>query len=235
MATPTQSPSEAKTIDILIADLTREKGWIDDNKGYIALRIMVWTGNTSKIRPQALHPETTAPAPAVSAAAPMTNVNAIFDPNDSASPFFLHPKEIPSLVLISTVLDGQNYHPWARAMEMALLSKNKLGFIDGTMAMPNVNDVKFPYWKRCNNMVSTWIMRSLSSEIAQTVIRHLLTCNCLRRCDCELLDKLQMQLDSDNLFAFLRGLNDSYGSVQSQIMMMKPLPSVDEDFLIVQQ
>nr|GMD39132.1 uncharacterized protein LOC109161700 [Ipomoea batatas] len=212
MATPTQSPSEAKTIDILIADLTREKGWIDDNKGYIALRIMVWTGNTNKIRPQALHPETTAPAPAVSAAAPMTNVNAIFDPNDSASPFFLHPKEIPSLVLISAVLDGRNYHPWARAMEMALLSKNKLGFIDGTMAMPNVNDVKFPYWKRCNNMVSTWIMRSLSSEIAQT-----------------------MQLDSDNLFAFLRGLNDSYGSVQSQIMMMKPLPSVDEDFLIVQQ
>nr|GMC94001.1 uncharacterized protein LOC109168309 [Ipomoea batatas] len=135
-----------------------------------ALRIMAWTANTSTVRPQALHPETTAPAPAVFAAAPATNVNTVFDPNDSASSFFLHPNENPSLVLISEVLNGRNYHPWARAMEMALLSKNKLGFVDGTVAMPDVNDIKFPYWKRCNNMVSAWITRSLLPEIAQTVL-----------------------------------------------------------------
>ncbi|XP_019162022.1 PREDICTED: uncharacterized protein LOC109158591 [Ipomoea nil] len=67
------------------------------------------------------------------------------------------------------------------------------------------------------------------------VIRPLPTCNCARRCDCGLLDKLQAYLDSDNLSVFLRGLNDNYVSVQLQIMMMKPLPSVDEAFLIVQQ
>nr|GMC79768.1 uncharacterized protein LOC109168309 [Ipomoea batatas] len=137
-----------------------------------ALRNMAWTGNTSSVRPQAMRPETTAPAPtpAIPAATPTFNTNTVFDPNDSASPFFLHPNENPSLILVSVAMDGRNYHPWARAMEMALLSKNKLGFVDGTIAMPDVNDVKFPYWKRCNNMVSTWITRSLSSEIAQTVL-----------------------------------------------------------------
>ncbi|XP_019184395.1 PREDICTED: uncharacterized protein LOC109179345 [Ipomoea nil] len=250
---------------------------------------MAWTGNTSSNRPQEVHP-----APATAAAtATVPGINNPFDPNDLASPFFLHPNENPSLILVSAVLDGRNYHPWARAMEMALLSKNKLGFVDGTIAVPDTNDVKFPYWKRCNNMVSTWLMRSLSSEIAQTVlwvgtaeriwktlksrfsetdifrisdlhaeihqirqgdlsvgayfaklkvlwdelqvIRPLPTCSCARRCNCGLLEKLQLYLDSDNLSIFLRGLNDSYVSVQSQIMMMKPLPSVDEAFLIIQQ
>nr|GME06510.1 cytosolic sulfotransferase 12-like [Ipomoea batatas] len=42
MATPTQSSSEAETIDKLIADLPREKGWIDDNKGYMYLYNGFW-------------------------------------------------------------------------------------------------------------------------------------------------------------------------------------------------
>ncbi|XP_019172868.1 PREDICTED: uncharacterized protein LOC109168309 [Ipomoea nil] len=251
---------------------------------------MAWTGGMNTNRSQGSHPKTTIPTVPIPATAP---ANTPFDPNDAASPFFLHPNENPSLILVSALLDGRNYHPWAMAMEMALLSKNKLGFVDGTIAIPDSNDVKFPYWKRCNNMVSTWIMRSLSSEIAQTVlwigtaeriwktlksrfseadifrisdlhaeihqirqgdlsigayfaklkvlwdelqvIRPLPICNCARRCDCGLLDKLQSHLDSDNLSIFLRGLNDSYTSAQSQIMMMKPLPSVDEAFLIVQQ
>lgn len=142
-------------------------------------------------------------------------------------------------------------------------------------------------------MVSTWITRSVSSEIAQTilwagtaeriwntlkarfseadifrisdlhaeihqvrqgdltvsayfaklkglwdelqVIRPLPTCKCERMCDCGLLETLQQHLDSDNLSVFLRGLNETYDSVRSQVMMTKPLPTVDEAFLLVQQ
>ncbi|XP_019188795.1 PREDICTED: uncharacterized protein LOC109183034 [Ipomoea nil] len=256
---------------------------------------MAWTGATaaSSIRPPSFTaPTITAPTAAAQTTAPPAT-STILDPNDPGSPYFLHPNENPALVLVSAPLDGRNYHPWARGMEMALLSKNKLGFVDGTVVAPDVSDVKFPYWRRCNNMVATWIMRSLSPEIAQTVlwvgtaeriwktlksrfseadifrvsdlraemhqicqgdlsigayfaklkalwdelqvIRPLPTCNCARRCDRGLLDKLQLHLDSDNLSVFLRGLNDNYALVQSQIMMMKPLPSVDEAFLIVQQ
>ncbi|XP_019179837.1 PREDICTED: uncharacterized protein LOC109175034 [Ipomoea nil] len=142
-------------------------------------------------------------------------------------------------------------------------------------------------------MVSTWIMRSISPEIAQTVfwvgtaekiwttlksrfseadifrisdlhaeihqirqgdltvsayfaklkslwdelqvIRPLPTCKCERMCNCVLLDTLQQHLESDNLSVFLRGLNETYASVQSQIMMTKPLPTVDEAFMMIQQ
>ncbi|XP_019157174.1 PREDICTED: uncharacterized protein LOC109153764 [Ipomoea nil] len=254
---------------------------------------MAWNGN----RPNAS--STTAPvaAPPAAPSVPATGNSGVagtpFDPNDAASPFFLHPNENPSLILVSTLLDGRNYHPWARAMEMSLLSKNKLGFVDGTISMPNIGEVKYPYWKRCNNMVATWIMQSVSSEIAHTilwvgtaeriwntlkarfseadifrisdlqaeihqirqgdltvsayfaklkvlwdelqVIRPLPVCKCEKRCDCGLMQTLEQQLESDNLSVFLRGLNDSYASVQSQIMMTKPLPSVDEAFMMVQQ
>nr|GMC69388.1 uncharacterized protein LOC109157302 isoform X2 [Ipomoea batatas] len=98
------------------------------------------TRATSTVRPQASHPvapATTVPVAVIPAVTPAINTNAVFDPNDSASPFSLHPNENHSLILVSAVLNWQNNHPWARAMEMDLLSKNKLGFMDGTVAMPN--------------------------------------------------------------------------------------------------
>nr|GLL35570.1 uncharacterized protein LOC109171267 [Ipomoea trifida] len=109
---------------------------------------MAWTGTTSS------NPRPPAASPAVVTSTtntnqvPAKNVNAIFDLNDSASPFYLHPRENPSLILVSMVLEGHRYHPWARAMEMSLLSKNKLGFVDNTIVVPDVSGVKFSYWKR---------------------------------------------------------------------------------------
>ncbi|XP_019195836.1 PREDICTED: uncharacterized protein LOC109189679 [Ipomoea nil] len=131
---------------------------------------MAWNGN----RPNASSTAAPVAAPPAAPSIPATgnsNVAGVtFNPNDAASPFFLHLNENPSLTLVSTLLDGRNYHPEARAMEMSLLSKNKLGFVYGTISMPNVGEVKYPYWKRCNNMVATWIMRSVSPDIAQTVL-----------------------------------------------------------------
>lgn len=234
-----------------------------------------------------------APAPITFPTAPPNIAEAIFYPNDTGSPYFLHPSENPSLIIVSSILEGPNYHPWSRGMEMALLSKNKLGFVDGTIVVPDERDVRFPYWKRCNNMVLSWILRSVSPVIVQTilwagtaervwnnlkerfseadifrisdlhaevhqlrqgdlsvneyfaklkllwdelqVIRPLPTCICAQRCNCGLQEKLQLHLDNDNLSMFLRGLNESYSTVQSQVMMMKHLPSVDIAFLMVQQ
>nr|GMD82593.1 uncharacterized protein LOC109166032 [Ipomoea batatas] len=51
-----------------------------------------------------------------------------FNPNDNTSSFHLHANESPTLKLMSLVLDSNNYHEWARAMKMALFSKNKFGF-----------------------------------------------------------------------------------------------------------
>nr|DAD49020.1 TPA_asm: hypothetical protein HUJ06_018957 [Nelumbo nucifera] len=66
-------------------------------------------------------------------------------PEDTPSnPFYLHPNENPSLVLVSPVLSGPHFHSWFRSMRMALLSKNKLGFVDGSISIPSKDDPTYP-------------------------------------------------------------------------------------------
>jgi len=48
-----------------------------------------------------------------------------------SNPLYLHANESPSQALVSPPLNGRNYHAWARAMKLALLSKNKLKLVDG--------------------------------------------------------------------------------------------------------
>ena len=54
-------------------------------------------------------------------------LNVMADPN---SPLFLHPSESPGLMLVGSPLTETNYHAWHQVMTMALVSKNKLGFVD---------------------------------------------------------------------------------------------------------
>ncbi|KAK4273339.1 hypothetical protein QN277_021762 [Acacia crassicarpa] len=56
---------------------------------------------------------------------------------DPSSHFYIHPNENPALVLVAPPLDGANYHSWSKSMHMALLSKNKLQFIDGSLVPPS--------------------------------------------------------------------------------------------------
>ncbi|KAK4276818.1 hypothetical protein QN277_014924 [Acacia crassicarpa] len=86
------------------------------------------------------------------------------------NPYYLHPNENPSLVLVSSVLTGPNYHSWARAMKMALMSKNKLRFIDRSSPVPSSVDPLYLAWERCNMMVLSWLTRSLSPTIAQSIL-----------------------------------------------------------------
>ena len=87
-----------------------------------------------------------------------------------SNPFYLHPNENPSLVLVSPILTGENHHTWARAMRVALISKNKLGFVDGTILAPSTTDPMYSIWERCNTMVLSWINHSISSSIAQSIL-----------------------------------------------------------------
>jgi hypothetical protein len=55
-------------------------------------------------------------------------------------------------------------------MFMALTAKNKLQFINGGLPKLNPSDAEFGAWTRCNNMVLSWIINSVSKEIAASVI-----------------------------------------------------------------
>ncbi|XP_061374820.1 uncharacterized protein LOC133317044 [Gastrolobium bilobum] len=55
-------------------------------------------------------------------------------------------------------------------MRMALLSKNKLGFVNGTIKKPDDDSPLFGSWERCNTMIISWLNRSISESIAQSVL-----------------------------------------------------------------
>ncbi|XP_073030879.1 uncharacterized protein [Primulina eburnea] len=55
-------------------------------------------------------------------------------------------------------------------MTMALTAKNKLGFIDGTSVRPPIEDLLYGAWIRCNSMAISWILNSVSREIADSLM-----------------------------------------------------------------
>jgi hypothetical protein len=57
-------------------------------------------------------------------------------------------------------------------MQRALGAKNKLAFIDGSTLVPADDDLNRVAWERCNYLIHSWILNSVSPQIAQTIIFH---------------------------------------------------------------
>ncbi|XP_075521400.1 uncharacterized protein LOC142554622 [Primulina tabacum] len=89
---------------------------------------------------------------------------------DSSSPFYLQNGDLPRLVLVSQQLTGNSFNTWNRAMIMALTAKNKLGFVDRTIVQPPPDDLLYGAWLCCNSMVISWILNSVSRDIADSLM-----------------------------------------------------------------
>jgi hypothetical protein len=209
------------------------------------------------------------------------------------NPYYLHPNENPAVVLVTPLLDRKNYHSWLRSMKIALLSKNKMKFVDGTLAQPRLSDPLYDPWIRCNSMVLSWIQRSISPDIAKSIIwfdhasavwkdlefrfahgdmfkisdlqeemlrlnqgsldissyytqlksiweeieihRPVRDCTCAIPCSCGAVADMKKYHEQDCVLKFLKGLNEQYSHVRSQIMMMEPLPPIHKVFSLVLQ
>lgn len=89
---------------------------------------------------------------------------------DVSSPYFLHNSQNPGSILVTTLLSGAaNYHSWSRAMLIALDTKNKTTFVDGTLPRPFEDDLLFNSWKRYNSMVKSWLLNSISQEFSTSL------------------------------------------------------------------
>ena len=96
-----------------------------------------------------------------------TDGNVLVNPSNS---FHLHHSDHPGIVLVTKPLNGDNYGTWNRSMSIALSAKNKTGFIDGSIQKPSSTNKNFSSWKRCNDMVLSWILNSVESDPANSVI-----------------------------------------------------------------
>ena len=78
---------------------------------------------------------------------------------DLQSPYYLHPSDGPRAIITSIKFDGKNYELWNRAVTTALMAKNKLGFIDGSISKPEPTATPTPTkknaWSMVNSMISS--------------------------------------------------------------------------------
>ncbi|XP_017438036.1 uncharacterized protein LOC108344080 [Vigna angularis] len=213
--------------------------------------------------------------------------------SNPSSPYYLHPGENPGLTLIAQTLNENNYSSWSRSMRRTLLSKNKTKFIDGSIKKPQKTDALFDAWERCNVMILSWITKTLSPQIAESVIyveeakelwdelkerfskgdyfknsdllqdihsikqgergvsqfftdlkilweeleflRPIPTCTCKIPCSCDLSRISLKYRKMEHVICFLKGLNDSYSTVKTQIHLMDPLPNINRVFSLIMQ
>ncbi|XP_050378404.1 uncharacterized protein LOC126795651 [Argentina anserina] len=176
------------------------------------------------------------------------------------------------MVLITKVLDGNNYNCWKRDMLRALNSKNKLGFINGTIESPleKTDPDYYKTWTRVNDLVQQWITNAVSQDIAESLtyyssaqevwedlherfsrgnvsrifeIQRDIACHNQTNAICNGFDELTFyyevshssQGNQQRLMQFVMGLNDTYSVIRSQILLMNPLPTVRQAYVVITQ
>lgn len=85
------------------------------------------------------------------------------------SVFYIHPFDTSNVKLVNEFFNGQGYADWKRSMMLGLSSKNKLGFVDGSLPKPAATDSTYKAWCKCNDLVLSWLLFSLVKNIAKSV------------------------------------------------------------------
>ncbi|XP_021995273.1 uncharacterized protein LOC110892412 [Helianthus annuus] len=182
---------------------------------------------------------------------------------DAGDPLFLHPSDSANLSIVSVKLKGaENYRIWSNAMYLALQVKNKIGFVDGSCSRSETDEVLGRQWDRCNSIVLTWILNSISEELYLGLVYskiaseinsfsqngmpvseyyHKLNCMwkqldqllALPACSCDTSKQFNDFNHLIKLMQFLMGLDSSYQSVRTNLLTRETLPTVKDAFAII--
>ncbi|KAK4285782.1 hypothetical protein QN277_002432 [Acacia crassicarpa] len=112
-------------------------------------------------------------------------------------------------------------------MGITLHGKHKLGFIDGSCLKESQDASLHEHWERCNAVVLSWIVNSISKHLANSVIFYQdtrLVWNDLK----ERFDKVTAEAPT-----IPYGTQEHFSGARSQILLISPLPSVNQAFAVV--
>lgn len=88
------------------------------------------------------------------------------------SPYYLTSGDNPGFsIIFPETLDGMNYNTWNLAITIALDAKNKLSLFDGSLLRPPENHPYYRIWSRCNSMVISWLLNSVTKQIYGSILR----------------------------------------------------------------
>ena len=68
-------------------------------------------------------------------------------------------------------LNGLNFEQWERLVQISLVAKNKMGFVDGSCKKP-ADPHMAKQWERCNKMVISWLLHSCEENISSSVLYY---------------------------------------------------------------
>ncbi|CAL1393241.1 unnamed protein product [Linum trigynum] len=170
---------------------------------------------------------------------------------------------------------------------MVLKTKHNIGFIDGSLPMPERTHPEFLLWGALNTMVLCWILNLIDKDIRHSVLQHEVAqtlwdelkkrfgsynalrlanmkeaidcfkqdslsvtqyyvhlkglweeylqfnpiidydCVIVRTKPCAAVEAFKERHDTKHLIKFLHGLRPEFDVLETQLLMMKPLPSVE--------
>ncbi|XP_071688656.1 uncharacterized protein [Rutidosis leptorrhynchoides] len=187
----------------------------------------------------------------------VTQINKL----DFSDPLYLHANDTTGTPIIAIKLKGtENYNIWSRSMLLALSTKNKLGFINGTVIRNTNDEVLGSQWDRCNSVVLSWILGSVSEDL---YYGQIFSTNATQvwtelketydKIDTSIIYNLHHQINTlkqaaftcpaatsvkdhkkmMKLMQFLMGLSDEYTAVRSNILLRDTVLDVKKAYAVI--
>ncbi|KAK9682409.1 hypothetical protein RND81_10G072000 [Saponaria officinalis] len=90
--------------------------------------------------------------------------------NHMLIPIFLHSGDNTNLLLVSEPFNGENNKKWKKGIRLTLMSKNKLGFISGSLKQPSSTHADYQRWILVDYAVRCWLLCAIVHTIFETLM-----------------------------------------------------------------
>ncbi|GJV29893.1 ribonuclease H-like domain-containing protein [Tanacetum coccineum] len=166
---------------------------------------------------------------------------------DADNPLYLHSNDLSNLPIVNVKLTrSKNYKMWSTTMSIALTSKNKMGFVDGTCVKPatSVEELQETYDKMDGSVIFNIIYKINGLKQGDMSVldyyhklnslwREFDTLTLLHTCTCAAHEGVLKHNQLVRLIQFLMGLNDVYQNIRSNILAREPFSDVKEAFNVI--
>ncbi|XP_022857417.1 uncharacterized protein LOC111378451 [Olea europaea var. sylvestris] len=156
--------------------------------------------------------------------------------------------------IINHKLNGHNYLQWLQSIMMFINGRSRDDCLTGVAAQPSSSDPIFRVWRAENNLVMSWLIGSMTTEIGEnfllyTTAKEIWDAACDTFSSSENTAELfhvesilhdlstyfKKIVETKLIFKFLMGLDKSLDEVRGRILGAKPLPSLREVFFEVRR
>lgn len=99
-----------------------------------------------------------------------TQTTQVSSNQDLSSVYYIHPSYSSINQFVSVKFNDEDFNNWKRSKMLTLLTKNKLGFLNGTISAPASSSPTYKAWELYNDLVISWILYNLDENTARSVL-----------------------------------------------------------------